>query len=453
MSTDARNKKRKSADSNSTALKKVKTSPVAEKTAPLKSALKKTKVETTSVKKDDGKITTTTVAVEKANGKTKTTAAKVTKPSEKPAKVTKPIDKPAKVTETADKPAKVTKKKSTPKAAPSTADLSSDNESDAGPDADQTADLLAGFSSSEDEDAEEADGLALSEIPKIPSTALTTTKPTSTNPDNTPATLLVSRLPHGFYESQLRAYFSQFGALTHLRLARNPRTGKSKHFAFLEFASESVAEIVAKTMDKYLLFGHILQVKAVSAEEVGDGVEFWRGEGRKRIVPRNRLEGAKLKRGTGREAWEKRIVREEEKRAAKKAALAELGYDFDIPSIAAVDSVPVQQVIESAQAGEDSKVTEIPDASEAEVLKDTKAVKGIQADKADVAEAVEAAVETAVADVKAAVGDDVAVKPGKVTVKVVEKEKGKKRSASAAPTEKAGKEAKAGGKAKKANKA
>jgi len=33
----------------------------------------------------------------------------------------------------------------------------------------------------------------------------------------------LSRIPHGFYEDQLRAYFSQFGDITRLRLSRNKK--------------------------------------------------------------------------------------------------------------------------------------------------------------------------------------------------------------------------------------
>lgn len=384
MSTDARNKKRKSADSTTSAIKKVKTSPVAEK--PLKSALKKS-----------SKVETTTTAI-KGNGKTATTTTKAKKSGDKPAKVTK-------------------KKTVTPAPAPVEADIgSTDDEEDATAlSADQTADLLAGFSSSEDEDeADEADAIALSKIPNVPTTELVKkeiSKATSSDPDAAPGTIHVSRLPHGFYEAQMRAYFSQFGEITHLRLARNARTGKGRHFAFVEFGSSGVADIVAKTMDKYLLFGHLLQVRRVSQEEVGDGVEFWKGEGKKRVVPRNRLEGAKLRRGTGREGWEKRVEREEKKRSEKAAKMKELGYEFDMPAVKTVDSVPEQKKIGNGKAE-----AEPVGPAESENIAEPEAVKAVEAP---------------------VVVKEMEVQPGKVTVTA---EKSKKRSASTAP---AVKEAKA----------
>ena len=118
-----------------------------------------------------------------------------------------------------------------------------------------------------------------------------------------------SRIPHGFYEPQMRAYFTQFGTILNLRLARNKHTGKSKHHAFVEFASAAVADIVARTMDKYLLFGHILQVRTVPAEQVKEGM-FKVPKGLKKkggkVRPRNRIEGTRLRKGMEREGWERR---------------------------------------------------------------------------------------------------------------------------------------------------
>ncbi len=69
----------------------------------------------------------------------------------------------------------------------------------------------------------------------------------------------IGRIPHGFYEDQMRGYFSQFGEITRLRLSRNKKTGKSKHYAFIEFKHVEVAQVVVDTMDNYLLLGHILK--------------------------------------------------------------------------------------------------------------------------------------------------------------------------------------------------
>jgi nucleolar protein 15 len=147
----------------------------------------------------------------------------------------------------------------------------------------------------------------------------------------------------------MREYFSQFGDITHFRMARNKITGRSKHYAFIEFGSGAVADIVAKTMDKYLLFGHLLQVRRVPAEQVHE--KLWKGEGgRFKVMPRNKIEGGMLRRGTTREGWEKRIDRESEARSKKAEQLKELGYEFEMPALRSVKDVPTQELVEAEGA-------------------------------------------------------------------------------------------------------
>ena len=53
--------------------------------------------------------------------------------------------------------------------------------------------------------------------------------------------IYVSRLPHGFHEKELSKYFAQFGDLREVRLARNKKTGNSRHYGFLEFVNKEDA--------------------------------------------------------------------------------------------------------------------------------------------------------------------------------------------------------------------
>jgi nucleolar protein 15 len=57
-----------------------------------------------------------------------------------------------------------------------------------------------------------------------------------------------------------------------------------------------------------------------------------------------------------REAWEKRVDREEQKRVEKAEKMKELGYEFDMPSVKAVESVPEQKTLK--QADEEPKTIE-----------------------------------------------------------------------------------------------
>ncbi|SCU80429.1 LAMI_0B02344g1_1 [Lachancea mirantina] len=73
----------------------------------------------------------------------------------------------------------------------------------------------------------------------------------------------VSRLPKGFHERELAKYFSQFGDLKEVRLARNRKTGNSRHYGFIQFVNKDDALVAQETMNNYLLMGHLLQVTAL----------------------------------------------------------------------------------------------------------------------------------------------------------------------------------------------
>lgn len=151
-----------------------------------------------------------------------------------------------------------------------------------------------------------------------------------------------SHIPHGFYEHQMRAYFSQFGSITRLRLSRNRNTGASKHYAFIEFASAEVASIVANTMNSYLLFGHILRCKVMPPDQVHE--KLWVGANRRfKIVPWSRIEGRKLKLPMGREAWERRVQAEKKRRAKKSKGLQSIGYEGPGGVLREVRDLPVRQ--------------------------------------------------------------------------------------------------------------
>ena len=158
----------------------------------------------------------------------------------------------------------------------------------------------------------------------------------------------------------MRAYFSQFGSITRLRLSRNRNTGMSKHYAFIEFESAAVAKIVASTMDNYLLFGHILKCKYAPPEQLHP--DLWKGANKRfKAVPWNKIEGRKLEMAMGREGWEKRIETEKRRREEKSEAMKELGYEFEGNDLKSVDEVPVQdakQHIEGDEAADEEIVEE-----------------------------------------------------------------------------------------------
>lgn len=144
----------------------------------------------------------------------------------------------------------------------------------------------------------------------------------------------------------MQAYFSQFGKLLRLRLSRNRRTGHSKHYAFIEFASAEVAEIATKTMNNYLLFGHILKCKIVPRDQVHPNL--WKGAHRRfKPVPWNRIERKKLEKAKSRQFWTRKIESETKRRQEKAEKLKAMGYEYEIPVLKSVEVIPRTKVAEA----------------------------------------------------------------------------------------------------------
>ena len=76
----------------------------------------------------------------------------------------------------------------------------------------------------------------------------------------------------------MREYFTQFGHVVNLRLSRNKKTGKSKHYAFIQFHSSDIASVVAEAMDGYHFFGQKLDARVMKKEEIHD--EIFKGANR-----------------------------------------------------------------------------------------------------------------------------------------------------------------------------
>ena len=181
----------------------------------------------------------------------------------------------------------------------------------------------------------------------------------------------------------MRAYFSQFGDITRLRLSRNRLTGRSKHYAFIEFASTTVAKIVAETMDNYLMYSHILKCKFVPQEQLHP--EVWKGANRRfKKTPWNRIEKKRLEKGKTREQWSKRIEQEQRKRKSKVDKLKALGYEIHLPQLKTVDDVPVQEAPKAVEVTEPTKalveqpvkaIEKAPDAIEDTPKKEKKSKK------------------------------------------------------------------------------
>ncbi|TRX97512.1 hypothetical protein FHL15_001790 [Xylaria flabelliformis] len=204
--------------------------------------------------------------------------------------------------------------------------------------------------------------------------------------DSEPGVVYIGRIPKGFYEHQMREYFTQFGQVNKIRMSRNKTTGQSKHFAFIEFAELGVAEIVAKTMDNYLLAGHILKVKMVPKSQIHD--KLWIGANKRfKKIPWNKMAGNNLKKPLSESTWTEKITKEETKRNERAKKLLEIGYEFEAPKLKSVhDKDDDTHALEAAEDETPKAIDAAPEADEAEIEQPAPAAKkSAKGDKKSVA--------------------------------------------------------------------
>ncbi|KAI1291625.1 hypothetical protein F5Y03DRAFT_376320 [Xylaria venustula] len=260
----------------------------------------------------------------------------------------------------AKRPASITKRK---EASPEVVDEDQASEND-------EALALAKIVDSDDDAVEEEDAddatpdeeIKDLELPKVSKKV----KKASESEDSEPGVVYIGRIPRGFYEHQMREYFTQFGQVNKIRMSRNKATGQSKHFAFIEFAELGVAEIVAKTMDNYLLAGHILKVKLVPKSQIHE--KLWVGANRRfKKIPWNKMAGNRLKKPLSESTWTEKIAKEETKRNERAKKLLKLGYEFEAPKLKTVhDTDDSIAALEAAQEDTPEAIEAAPQPIEAD---------------------------------------------------------------------------------------
>jgi len=151
-----------------------------------------------------------------------------------------------------------------------------------------------------------------------------------TTGSNIPGVVYLGHVPHGFYEKEMRAFFTQFGAVTRLRLSRSKRTGRSKGYAFVEFRHEEVAKIAADTMNNYLMYRQLLKCEFIPAEKVHP--DTFKNAHRPFRMP---MGAAKSRERHNAEKTPEKQAKNANKRMArfnkKAAALKAMGIDYECP--------------------------------------------------------------------------------------------------------------------------
>ncbi|KAK4189892.1 hypothetical protein QBC35DRAFT_492038 [Podospora australis] len=338
--------------------RKSKTSVAEPEVAPVKKATKAPKG-TPKAEKRKATEDASPVVIKKQKPVKETAASKKAEaPVEEEAAAKKAAPKKKEVTKKAEKAEKTEKAtKKTKKAEEPVEQQNGDAEEE---EVDDETNALIENLESDDDDAEMIDEASTykenQDVGKIPKPKQSKKEKKDASGSDKPGVIYLARIPHGFYEHELRSYFGQFGEITKLRVVRNKKTGASRHRAFIEFADAEVADIAARTMDKYLLFGHILSAKVVPDAQVHPNL--FKGANRRfKVIPWNKMAGKQLELPKSESQWQVRISKEEERRAKRAAKLAEMDYEFETPQLKAPEAKPQ---LENGTAEEEPKAIEAP---------------------------------------------------------------------------------------------
>ena len=140
----------------------------------------------------------------------------------------------------------------------------------------------------------------------------------------------LGHIPHGFYEKQMKEFFMQFGQVVNLRISRNKKSGKSKHYGFIQFHTPDIAAIVAEAMDGYHFFGQNLEAHVMKKDQVH--AELFKGANRTfKKIPWREIETRRHNRERTEAEEKKRKGRFAKRNESRKKKMLEAGieYDFD----------------------------------------------------------------------------------------------------------------------------
>ncbi len=159
--------------------------------------------------------------------------------------------------------------------------------------------------------------------------------PSSNDGDEPSTVIYLGHLPVGFEEREITVFLNQFGNLNRCRVSRSTKTGRSRCYAFVEFADPEVARIVADTMSGYLLLEKRLVCHVLPRDKVDHELMFARPKRvptKKDRQKKARSEVNKVRNADAIRGITARLVKREE---MKRKKLEALGIEYDFPGYAA----------------------------------------------------------------------------------------------------------------------
>ncbi|KAL3792379.1 hypothetical protein ACHAW5_010780 [Stephanodiscus triporus] len=165
---------------------------------------------------------------------------------------------------------------------------------------------------------------------------VTSSQPPSANDSDEPSTVIyLGHLPVGFEEREITAFLNQFGNVNRCRVSRSTKTGRSRCYAFVEFADPEVATIVADTMSGYLLLEKRLVCHVMPRDKVNHELMFARPKRvptKKDRQKKARTEVNKVRSADAIRGITARLVKREE---MKRKKLGTLGIEYHFPGYVA----------------------------------------------------------------------------------------------------------------------
>ena len=144
--------------------------------------------------------------------------------------------------------------------------------------------------------------------------------------------LYIGHLPFGFFEDELRGFFSQYGKVRNVKVARSSRSTRCKGYGWVQFAEPHVAAIAAKAMDGYMLFRKKLVVKVLPADQVGK--KLFRNSKRKMLPSRRpAIHKAQQNAAVTDERLKKLEQVQQRKERKRNKKFAELGIDYSFGAV------------------------------------------------------------------------------------------------------------------------
>lgn len=84
--------------------------------------------------------------------------------------------------------------------------------------------------------------------------------------------IYLGHIPAGFFEKEMKQFFTQYGKVEKVKLFRSKKTGNSKGYAFIRFEEAEVAETVAESMNGYHIQDKQFVSHVVPVEKLHEGM-------------------------------------------------------------------------------------------------------------------------------------------------------------------------------------